>query len=542
MINPQNPENKPNQPENTTPTNAEAPLLPTPETPPAEAKEADSLEKLTGAQVEEVTTDTEGLPPFLIDTEEEPNTPPAQEQPPASVPSQHEGGTKKTKFKLPFKFSEKTILLIIGGIIFFLLFILLLLLALQKKKTTPVTTTPQKVTITMWGLWYPSKVMQPLIEEYQKQNPSVEINYIQQDYQHTDPTTAYSGAYFNKALERIALAGGVDIIEVHHSWLPLIIGKLTYAPNDTLSVQTIQQQFYPNIAAIITNNGQGVIGLPLFADTMVMFYNKDIIDDNLAQSLQTWDDVIQLLHNNPNLKGKVALGTFSNVFHAPEMFLLFMEQGGVSYMNHPLFNLSTADAASALSFYLRFFTDYSAYTPQMPSDLKAFAQCQLALIFAPSYRYINFINSNKDLHIGVAPIPKLGGAPQTRPRTIGSFYLFVVPQNSPNAKEAWKFLVWLNKPENLQKIYNAQKQLMLEGQAFARQDLATTQNSQFLQTVHASLKESTFPLIYSYGIWEQQVRTNLIPLEKTPNNVDSALTQLQENLNQQINQLLQQLQ
>ncbi len=525
MTNEKNPQSEQNNANTPTPTPDQTPVP----------------EEMLASKVEE-PQDEQDIPAFLLEGEEDSHSNLGDKTPGAESAGEPPTETKKAKPQEIIsritdfiKENKKLVLLGAGG--FLILLIILVIISLVTKPprprpglapTVPAPAPTKKVTLTMWGLWYPQKVMEELIAEYENQNPNVQIKYVKQDFMHTSENVAYDGAYYNKAKERITQVGGVDIIEIHYSWLELLKDYLQPADSNVLSETEAQRIFYKGIAERIIQQNK-VIGLPIFADAFVMFYNPDRIPDDVISQIVTWDDLIQLAETIKN-RGGAGIGTFQNVFHSPELFLLLLTQTGVTPYNNGSFNLKNVNAYSALNFYLRFFTDFDVWNPQKAPDLKGFAQCQTAIIFAPSYRYINFINSNKELKLKIAPVPVFGGASADRPQHIGTFYLFVVPKNSPNAKEAWKFLAWLNKPENLQKIAQAQKETMGISQTFARKDLK--QQDTYHQVVQNVLEKAVFVNIPTFGLWETKAKEILSDAVKDPLSIETTVNSFSDALNE----------
>jgi len=296
--------------------------------------------------------------------------------------------------------NSSMLLWIIGGFLLFLMLILLLITLFSGKKTsTPSTTTPSTTTqttnITIWGLWYEPDAINPLIAEYNKEHPKYKVVYVKQEFEHESENLAYSGAYKTKLTERLKSVGGVDIVEIHHSWLSSLSYLLSPAPASIS--EEIQNALFPNINEAVTSNNK-VLALPLFVDTMVVLYNKDNVRSDIFSNNYTWDDFLQAISEQDI---KTPLGTFSNVFHSPENLLLLFTQAQLQ----PRLNLTSSEALSATRFYVDLYRTNNLWTPQDPLDLKAFVQCKADLVFAPSWRYINFINSNPDIQIGVANCP-----------------------------------------------------------------------------------------------------------------------------------------
>ena len=432
----------------------------------------------------------------------------------------------------------KLMLAIIGVIIFFMVFLLIILFA--KKRNT----TGKQVVLTYWGLWEDKDVMQPLIDEFEKTHPGIKINYIKQDFGFTSENYANVGTYYSSVLERLSKTGGVDIMRVHVSWIPNIVNLLYPAPNNIFPASEVQQNYYkPVVNASVFNNY--VYDIPLYLDGLVMFYNPTLFKQaNIQDVPQTWEDVVNdapkltKKQDNRIIQAGVAIGTGSNIFHSPETILMMFTQADVKVIDfkNKTFSFATDEATAAVKFYTDFAKKYQMWSYTLPSDLKMFSQCRLAMLFAPSWRAINFIASNPKLKFKVAPPPVLPGARPEVDRYIGSYYTEVVPRNAPHPKEAWIFLHWLSQPEQLQKFYQLQYQAHKAALPSPRKDVQQdVKIAPTAKTIHEMAPKMKVWLLYDAGIWEKSFREFLTNLESQQDSVTTTqLQELQNSLNQKI--------
>jgi hypothetical protein len=70
----------------------------------------------------------------------------------------------------------------------------------------------QQLTLTYWGLWEPTSVMQSIISEYQTQNPNIIINYVEQTKQD----------YRQRLQNSLENGTGPDIFRYHNTWFPML--------------------------------------------------------------------------------------------------------------------------------------------------------------------------------------------------------------------------------------------------------------------------------------------------------------------------------
>ena len=432
----------------------------------------------------------------------------------------------------------KVMLALIVG---FVALIIIGAIALAAKKAK--SPTGSVVTLTYWGLWDGPEIMQPLIKEYEKTHPNIKINYIQQDFGFTSDNYAYVGTYYASVAERLTKTGGVDIMRVHVSWLPNIINFLYPAPANIFPAKEVADNYYkPVIDASVISGA--VYDIPLYLDGLVMFYNPQLFENaGIKQIPDTWEDILTdapkltIKKNGHIEQAGVAIGTGTNIFHSPEILLMMFTQANVPVIDihNRRFNFATEEALAALKYYTDFAKKYKVWSYTLPSDLKMFAECRLAMLFAPSFRAINFMASNPDLNFKVKAPPVLPGARPEVPRYIASYYTEVVPKNAPHPKEAWKFLHWLSQPAQLQKLYELQKQAHKTALPSPRKDInQTTDLSLTASTIHEMAPKMKVWFLYDMGIWEKKVREFLTQLEGQ--DADINISDLQ-NLQQQLNQV-----
>lgn len=347
--------------------------------------------------------------------------------------------------------------IIIGGVVAFLVIMVLLFKLLTGGKQSP-----KNITLTYWGLWEDKEVMAPLIDQYHKNNPQVQI-----DYQKMDPQD-----YRDKLLARSKNGQGPDIFRFHNTWLPEIKELASPLPSTVMSNAEFEKTFYK-----VQQNDLKVssyyYGLPLEIDGLVLIYNDNLFKKAGIQTAPaTWDKVTNIV-SKLTVKDKtghlitsgIAMGTTSNVQHYSDIFGLMLMQNGGS-----LTKLDQPEAAGALEIYRKF-----AEAPQgfwddnMPDSLTAFVQEKVAMIIAPSWEVLNIKSANPDISVKVVPVPSVPGS---TPISIANYWVEGVSRNSKNQLEAWKFLRYLVDKDNLTKLYEIQTRLRPFGEPYSRVDLA----------------------------------------------------------------------
>lgn len=348
-------------------------------------------------------------------------------------------------------------------------------------KSLPAPSSGGPVTLTYWGLWESPAMMQPLLDKYHEQHPNVTIKYEQRPIEN----------HFASVKSRIA-DGSVavpDIVRVHDSWLPAFQKHLAPLPSSVMNASEYESTFYRvNRDMLFYDNNY--YGMPLEVDGLALVYNQNLFNKaGITSPPATWDDLRQVAAKitQRNADGDlvvagVAMGTANNVDHYADIVALLMAQNGVVFTNRDgevRFHESIAPdgrnlGAEALAFYTMFTTTEKDWDASMEQSTKAFAEGKVGMILIPSWRLLSLVSQNPDLPIRVAPVPHL-----TTEQKMGyaSYWVEVVPEQSANKLEAWKFLAWLTEAEQQKMLVDNQKLSRPFGEPFSRIDLASSLSS-----------------------------------------------------------------
>ncbi len=424
-----------------------------------------------------------------------PTSPSAQtfipEQPMVSQPpvnfSTHLGGQSipppidhldEEKSNLP-KIIKILVGLIVVGLIGFILFGLIL--------PNIGKTSSSQVTLTWWGLWDDSQVMQPVINDFERSNPTIKINYVKQD-----PTQ-----YSERLLTRIQNGTGPDIFLYHNSWLPMISPVLLPLPSSVITPDEFKKTFYPVIQSDVTSNG-AIYGIPMEVDTLVLYTNDALFTAAGVKVPTNWTDFISAARalTVKDTDGKIktagaALGTADNITHAPDIVALLFAQNGAKMDD---LSSTSQNASDALSFYTSFANDQgNVWDATLEPSLTAFAKGNLAMYFGYSYDYFSLKAMNPALQFTVNPVPHLPG----RAMTIASYWVAGVSNKSTHQKEALLFMKYLAQKETAQKIYAEEAKTRQFGQPYARIDLADTLKDNPVLSVVLSQAKDTVSSIFT---------------------------------------------
>ncbi len=336
----------------------------------------------------------------------------------------------------------KSRILIIAIIGLILIFFLLAVFGVFTPKSNPST----NANLVIWGIDDANAAV-PVFSQYMQQNPGIKISYRQ-----FDPNQIKS-----QFINALAAGTGPDIVMIHNDWIPTQYDKLTPAPQGTISSSQIQQLFAPTASNDFILNYQGtdyIYALPLYLDSLALFYNKDILNNKgVALLPTTWDDFKILVPNltetdlNHQIKkaGAAIGGSGKSILNASDLLTLLMMQNGSAIFNPQtnLANFSDQNGSNALNFYTQFANSNSPYytwDDSLGSDLDLFGSGQVAMIFAYARQIPALQEKNPYLNFGVSVMPQLN---PNQPVNFANYWGLAVSKQSANPQAAWNFIIWL---------------------------------------------------------------------------------------------------
>jgi ABC-type glycerol-3-phosphate transport system substrate-binding protein len=325
------------------------------------------------------------------------------------------------------------------------------------------------VTLTYWGLWEEEKIVKPVIDEFQKENPNITINYIR----------ASSQNYRTRTQTQIKASQGPDVFRIHNTWLGNGFGGLLYpAPSEVFTLKEYQETFYP-IAQESFVRGNQIFAAPMEVDGLAMFVNEDILAAaGITQIPTTWsaffDNAVSMTVMDDTTKeirtSGAAMGEVANVDHWSDILGLLLRQQLGDELER---NLTSSNAAGVFTFYTKFVNNVFnqkqiTWSRNMPPSTQAFAQGKVAFYFAPSWRAHELRQINPSLKFKIVPVPQLD---PNKPVTWGSFWAEAVSANSKHPKEAWQFVKFLTSAKAEKLMYQEASRVRLFGEPYSRLDL-----------------------------------------------------------------------
>ncbi|HEX8931869.1 MAG TPA: extracellular solute-binding protein [Patescibacteria group bacterium] len=325
----------------------------------------------------------------------------------------------------------------------------------------------QKVNLVWWGLWEDSQIMAPIIADFEKENPSITIEYVKQDPKQ----------YRERLMTRIQNNTGPDVFLYHNTWYPMLTDNLLPLSSDVITQADFKKNYYPVVQQDLTHNG-AIYGIPLGIDCLALFVNTDLLSAAGVNPPTTWEEFVKAAKTLTvkDETGKIktagaAFGTYGNVTHAPDLIsLLFLQQG----VDLNKLSTSAQNQSDVLNFYTSFATgSQNTWDNALDSSLMLFSQGRLAMYFGYSWDIFTIQRLNKDLKLKIYPVPSLFN----RNTTIASYWVEGVSAKSTHQQAAMLFMKYLNKKETAQKFYTEAAKTRAFGELYARTDLADTLKS-----------------------------------------------------------------
>lgn len=350
--------------------------------------------------------------------------------------------------------------IVIGGAVLFFLLIFILLLWVIFGRSSGTKT--RAATLVYWGLWEDEAVMRPVLDDFEKSHPNIQVKY-----QKMDP----KDNYLQKIVAR--QEGGPDVFRFHNTWVPQLRDVLTPMPSSVMDAKAFENTFYP-IHTKDLKVSNVIVGMPLMTDGLVLVYNDELLRKaGKTSPPSTWIDVVNYAKDmtikDPDTKkivlSTIAVGTADNIEHFSDLFGLFLSLNGAK-----LSALDSQEAAGALEEYRRFAEPPdSTWDESMPNSINAFVQEKVAMIIVPTWQLSAIRTQNPTLSMKTAPVPGLPGA--TKPVAMSSYWVEGVSRYSKFQPEAWELLAYLGSKDVMQRMFELEKKERFFATAYSRRDL-----------------------------------------------------------------------
>lgn len=291
---------------------------------------------------------------------------------------------------------------IILGIFGFFIIAGLLAVALVKQRGGPTV-----VEISLWGS-LPKAAIESVLQSSFKQE-TLKVSYREVPENSLDEAL----------LEALAAGRGPDMVLLPLELLNRYKDKLQLIPFTTYTERTFKDSFVQEGDLFLTS--KGMTALPFSLDPLVMYYNRDFLDEGgISQAPRFWDEFIALgknltLHDaSGNIsRSAVALGEYRNINYAREIIAILLLQGGnpliVKDASGTHVTFSQSGSSSILDFYTEFANPLKpaySWNRSLPNSKSAFLASRLAVYFGFGSEYNELRKGNPNLNFDVALFPR----------------------------------------------------------------------------------------------------------------------------------------
>ncbi len=328
----------------------------------------------------------------------------------------------------------------------------------------------KKATLEYWTVYDDVGAINSAVEKFRLYRPYATINVRQYK-----PEEIYE-----RLVEALAEDRGPDIISVPVRQLPFYQSKLATMPSSVkdaivetnktvtgametvISLRTvvlpnslnIEREFFQTVKkdAIVDND---IYGLPLSLDSLVIYYNKDILDrSGVPEPPKNWSEFQEAVRKTTKFNrdtGKIvqsgtALGLAKNINNFDDIFYVLLKQSGIT-LGQGGFVWSGAKNDNPLYNVLDFYTDFAnptrdtyTWNAEQEMALDRFIKGGTAFFFGYNYHYNLIKTQGANLNFDVLPLIQLN---PENPVNVANYSLQCVVGKSKNQELAWNFINYL---------------------------------------------------------------------------------------------------
>ena len=343
------------------------------------------------------------------------------------------------------------------------------------------------ITLNYWTVYNNVSSLEKIIAKYKSVRPHVTVNIKQ----------VRADEFDNLFVNALADNVSPDIVSVQANNMGKYVSRLSPMPpkvkmakitvekgtlkNET--IVTVDEPALPSISSIKKNFVSTVYddvvfadrayGLPLAMDTMVLYYNKDLLDKaGIPEPPKTWEDFLKASRAGTkfNIDGEVvqsgvAMGTSNNINNSFEILSLLMMQSGIrmSSGNFATFASGLDKSAGNLVIEaLRFYTDFArptkeaySWSEKMENAFDAFTRGKTLFYLGFGYEGSRIRQASPQMNLEVTTVPQLN---PDAPVNVANYWIEAVVKNSRKQSAAWDLVRFMALPENIEAYVKETKQ------------------------------------------------------------------------------------
>jgi multiple sugar transport system substrate-binding protein len=315
-------------------------------------------------------------------------------------------------------------------------------------------TSSQSVTLQFWGVYDGQDAFASLIRKYEATHKNVKVIYRVFSY----------ADYERELINALAAGSGPDIALIDHTWLakhgdklqPMPQGKISGTDTSFMTPRQFQEEFVDVTYADLVFGNQ-IYGLPLYVDTLAMYYNKDLLNsEGITKPPEDWEafneNVEKMTRYDASgniVQSGTALGTARNINRSTDILMLLMLQSGVQMVNEDRTSATFTRSVQNINvgeIALRYYTDFAnpdkrtySWNNSQHYSVDAFTEGTVGIMFNYAHQVDILRNKAPRLNFAVAPVPQAGSTAVT----YANYWAPAVTVNSKAANEAWQFITYM---------------------------------------------------------------------------------------------------
>ncbi|MCR4325432.1 MAG: extracellular solute-binding protein, partial [Patescibacteria group bacterium] len=270
--------------------------------------------------------------------------------------------------------------------------------------------------VTIWGT-LDGRAFGTVLRAAADEEPNLnQVNYVQKD-----PDT-----YEADLTEALAGGQGPDLFLLTEDYALKTEGQIAVIPFSALPRAQFEGTFVDAASPFLSE--EGVIGVPLLADPLVLYWNKDILSSaGYAAPPQYWDQLFDIARSVSSrdetgsiVQSALAFGEYKNIAHAKDILatLILQADGAITQYDNSgklrsaLVLKSGGAASQATASALRFYTEFAdpskddySWNRSLPDARQFFAAGDLALYVGYVSEREKIAQMNPNLSFGIAGLP-----------------------------------------------------------------------------------------------------------------------------------------
>jgi len=316
--------------------------------------------------------------------------------------------------------------------------------------------------ITIWGT-FPGSAFSESLDLLNSANRELTVKYTSKD----------TSTYQQDLIEAFANGEGPDLFVISPDMIKKNNNFIYKIPYESYPEKSFKETFIDG--GDIYLDKEGIVGLPLIVDPLVLYYNKDILsNEGIASPLQTWDELFginQTLTKRDNSgtisQSMIALGQYQNINNVKDILASLLIQNNnmlvervddTSNNNMIAYNSTLDDnhsgySVSPIESVLKFFIEFSnpsnsaySWNRSLSNSLDMFTGGKLAFYIGRASELFNIEEINPNLSFDVTQIPQVKDS--SSKRTYGEIYAIAVNKKSTNITSAFSTAFTLSGGEN----------------------------------------------------------------------------------------------